>query len=222
MDQIKHHPFSELKKEARFFFIRHGESEGNKKGLIQGKYNLPLTEKGREQAQRAGSFFKGQSVQALYASPLARAKETAQILARELSMPNLEFREDLEEVHTGSFTGKDYKSLAHEVPEIWRKYRAYGWVEVPEAESSQALHDRARRHWKELVEAANAGKTITLSVTHGAFFQQLFASAYLEAPAVLNPLVHMDNCGISQLFVEPIPESSGLYHASWRLLNYQA
>lgn len=70
-----------------FFFLRHGESEANRERLIAGSTNTPLTAKGRLQAAQGAERLTGCGLQAIYTSPLARAHDTAAIVARVLEMP---------------------------------------------------------------------------------------------------------------------------------------
>lgn len=55
------------------YIIRHGETEWNKKGLVQGKTDIPLNEIGIKQAERTSFLFNDQSFDALITSPLKRA-----------------------------------------------------------------------------------------------------------------------------------------------------
>jgi broad specificity phosphatase PhoE len=63
--------------------IRHGESTANASGVWQGQLDFSLSEEGRLQAAEAGRALKGTSISGIYASPLLRAFETAEIVARE-------------------------------------------------------------------------------------------------------------------------------------------
>lgn len=63
--------------------IRHGQSTANASGVWQGQMEFPLSEKGRRQARLAGEALSGERIDAIYSSPLSRAFETAEIIARE-------------------------------------------------------------------------------------------------------------------------------------------
>ena len=69
--------------------LRHGESEGNISGVLQGQTDYPLTKTGIEQAQRLASTWKAQDVKfdLIISSPLLRASQTAQIIATNLGSP---------------------------------------------------------------------------------------------------------------------------------------
>jgi broad specificity phosphatase PhoE len=62
-----------------YYLIRHGETEWNKGNIWQGQEDVPLSGRGREQAERLRRRFSGVAVDSVYASPLARAWETASI-----------------------------------------------------------------------------------------------------------------------------------------------
>ena len=63
--------------------VRHGQSTANANGVWQGQMEFPLSEEGRRQASLAGRALAGTDYDAIYSSPLARAFETAEIIARE-------------------------------------------------------------------------------------------------------------------------------------------
>lgn len=72
---------------AHISLVRHGQTDWNKNGRIQGRSDIPLNETGREQARETGRALRGRRFDGIYASPLARAFETAAIIATELRMP---------------------------------------------------------------------------------------------------------------------------------------
>jgi probable phosphoglycerate mutase len=65
------------------YLVRHGESEGNVRGVVQGHLDLPLTDNGRAQIVGLRDVLKGVHFNAAYSSDLLRAKETAEILSKE-------------------------------------------------------------------------------------------------------------------------------------------
>ena len=69
--------------EQELLLIRHGQSTANASGVWQGQMEFPLSEEGRRQAFLAGKALAGERLDAIYSSPLGRAFETAEIIARE-------------------------------------------------------------------------------------------------------------------------------------------
>ncbi|MFD1721037.1 histidine phosphatase family protein [Amnibacterium endophyticum] len=64
--------------------VRHGETEWNRTGRVQGRTDIPLNDTGRAQAREAGRRLADDAFDAVVASPLSRAAETARIIAREI------------------------------------------------------------------------------------------------------------------------------------------
>ena len=73
--------------ERAFFYLRHGETETNRLGLITGATDIELNASGREQALAAVARVKALEVDAVYSSPLRRARDTAECIARAIGRP---------------------------------------------------------------------------------------------------------------------------------------
>jgi broad specificity phosphatase PhoE len=86
---------------TRLYWVRHGENRANlTKELSCRRVDYSLTEKGVLQAEQAAEHFAGLDISALYASPLKRAQETAQIIAARLRLP-VTILEAFREVNVG-------------------------------------------------------------------------------------------------------------------------
>ncbi|MCW4384429.1 histidine phosphatase family protein [Salinibacterium sp. SYSU T00001] len=72
---------------TRIGLIRHGETDWNREHRIQGRTDVPLNERGREQARWTAGALRSGTWDAVYTSPLSRAFETAQIIAEVLELP---------------------------------------------------------------------------------------------------------------------------------------
>ena len=86
------------------YLIRHGRSEWNANGRVQGQADPPLDEIGREQAHALAAHLRGTTFAAIYASPLLRARATAEAIAAHHACP-LSFDVRLMERHMGEWTG---------------------------------------------------------------------------------------------------------------------
>lgn len=84
--------------------MRHGETDWNAAGRLQGHTDRPLSDYGREQARRLAEEIAGEQFDAIYASDLARARETAVILAQQLRLPVV-LDPDLREKDWGNWEG---------------------------------------------------------------------------------------------------------------------
>ncbi|OHA11417.1 MAG: hypothetical protein A3I44_01910 [Candidatus Sungbacteria bacterium RIFCSPLOWO2_02_FULL_51_17] len=98
---------------ARWFLVRHGETEWNKEMRYMGREDIPLNDAGREQARTTAAALKDTGIDIIVSSDLARASETARIIGRELGIDVIE-NEHFRERHMGEWQGK----TTHELKEI--------------------------------------------------------------------------------------------------------
>lgn len=218
----------------RMYFVRHGESEGNRRGIMQGHYDAPLTELGREQAQRAGEWFRGQQVRcgAVLASPLSRATDTARALSAAAAWPNPVAEPSLSELDTGVFERLSFVEIQERYPAEYAEFLAQSWESVPEAESVASLTARALASWQALVEAGNGipgdDAVQIAAVSHGGMLQWIFKAstgATVDAGVPWMPLIKASNCGISAFDVRPVRTTSRTgepmrwYYGQWSMIN---
>jgi broad specificity phosphatase PhoE len=141
---------------SELWLVRHGETEWNRQGLYQGQVDIPLNETGLAQAHSAADRLAaaGVAFDALYASPLLRARQTAEVSAALLKI-EMRFDRRLMEIHQGSFEGKRYAHVLSEfgtllknlaLPAVHR--RAPGGESVAEvaARMAEAASEITRAH----------------------------------------------------------------------------
>lgn len=107
------------------YIIRHGESEANIKKLYGLNTDYGLTDKGRQQIQELSQKFKGMDIAAVYTSDLIRAKQTAEILAKERDLAVIT-KEALRERSYGRLNGKTVDQMREELQEIYEAYETMG------------------------------------------------------------------------------------------------
>ena len=211
--------FSSIEKETHFYLLRHGQSEGNARRTFQGRIDLPLAEKGREQARAAGAWLADKRIRTLYASPLLRAAETARIMAQACgSTPEPRLDDTFVEMDTGLFSGLGYDEAKARYPEIFSAFQGQSWEAVPGAEKATALYARAVRAWGLLRERALSGQRSLACISHSGFIQWLVRATF--GCRAWMPLFSIANCGVFELIVAPT--RSGLAYLQWRNLNLQA
>ncbi|MBA5779255.1 histidine phosphatase family protein [Stappia sp. F7233] len=136
-----------------FAFIRHGETDWNAEGRMQGRKDIPLNDKGRGQAARNGEALKallerdGIDLGGLdfVASPLSRTRETMEILRERLGLDPAAYRLDerLVEIGFGLWEGRTMEELASEDAERAAARRADKWGFLPpDGESYAMLSER--------------------------------------------------------------------------------
>ena len=84
--------------------VRHGETDWNAEGRLQGHTDRPLSDYGRGQARGLAEELEGEELEAIYASDLARARETAEIVGERLGLPVV-LDPDLREKDWGTWEG---------------------------------------------------------------------------------------------------------------------
>jgi broad specificity phosphatase PhoE len=151
-----------------FWFLRHGETDWNAAGLSQGNVDIPLNETGLAQAHAAADKLRHRGIASIIASPLSRARVTAEIAGAVLGLPVV-FDEDLREVAFGAQEGQPMSE--------WFTQWVAGHFTPEGAEAFPALRARA-------VVAVNRcvlHPPAVLVVAHGALFRALRAAMGLEA-----------------------------------------
>jgi broad specificity phosphatase PhoE len=212
--------FSALKKPVDFYIIRHGESEGNAAGVLQGKKDFPLSEKGKLQAAERGQAFAGEltdqdrSKTLVFASPLSRARETAEIITTQAGLPKPIICNELEELDLGIWTGKTINEVKNSDPALWEKFSAYSWDAVPGADSSSALYERAIRIWTMLRDEAKKHDTDKVFViSHGGVIHWLYKCTF--RCHTWFPLIPIRNASPFILHVEA-PAIEGQVYTEWK------
>jgi broad specificity phosphatase PhoE len=159
---------------------RHGESEFNRDG--RSPVDSPLTAQGRDQARRLGAWLlEHEPVDALYSSPVLRARQTAEIVGSFLQM-EATYLDDLREA--------DEYPLPH-VP--LQRGPLYPAASSPPDAIYQALRSRVRRAIASLLEAHHDGNVLVIA--HGGSIGALFRVLW-GSPATL---ISSDNCALHKL-----------------------
>jgi broad specificity phosphatase PhoE len=140
---------------------RHGETDDNAVGRFQGHRNPPLNERGRAQARALADAMAGEGIVALYASPLRRARETAEIVGAGLGLePVLDER--LMEIDVGEWAGLLHHEIADGDLERWRA--AEPSFRFPGGES---VAEQVERVGAAIGDVRAAGRLPALVVCHG-------------------------------------------------------
>ncbi|MFL1461472.1 histidine phosphatase family protein [Roseococcus sp. DSY-14] len=176
-----------------FWFLRHGETDWNAQGLSQGQTDIPLNAIGRAQAERAAQALRGKGIATIVTSPLSRARETAEAVARALSLPIAAEDPELMEVRFGEQEGQPMGD--------WYDDWIAGTLTPPGCEPFAELRARTAR----AINRATARPGPVLVVAHGALFRAFRWEAGLE-PNIRTP-------NALPLWCEPQGAAWALHHA---------
>ena len=157
---------------ARLWMVRHGQTDWNVAGRIQGHTPTHLNEVGRQQAAELGRYFSAKPFKAIYASDLPRAYETAEIIGKGLGLEVVR-RAGLRERALGLCEGK----TTAEVADVRKSVQASGagdladWTGVEGVEPDEVLWQRlgAELEW---ISTRHAGEDV-LVVSHGGVIRQM-------------------------------------------------
>jgi len=147
----------------RILLIRHGETEWNRIHRFQGRSDLPLNPKGRDQARDLAFALRKESLTAIYSSPLVRAMETAHLIR--VFHPSVPLFEEggLVEMDFGEFEGMEAQRWAVEYPDFRKAWEETpGSVTMPGGENLQGVQRRAIETLERITEFHPPGSTLLL------------------------------------------------------------
>lgn len=145
------------------FLIRHGETDWNRRGLLQGTSDIPLNGAGRRQAAELAERLAGVRLDAAYTSPLRRARDTAAaVLARHPGVA-LATVPELREISYGLWQGRGLAPAGRCNPGLEWRWRGDPWgVRFPGGETLDEVRERAGAAW-DRIAAAHPGQTVLVS-----------------------------------------------------------
>jgi len=176
--------------------VRHGECEGNIRGLFRGRTNFPLNRRGLIQAKELGLELLDFPIVNVYSSPLERARQTAEILGKEIDL-KINIDEDFNNIELGNWEGLKKERIAEQYSEEWNL-----WINNPELlkidgmERLENVQKRAKKRLDELVQE-NHNKTFAV-VSHRAVLKPLIAACLNITPPYFWR-VHLDTASYSLL-----------------------
>ena len=164
---------------TELLLVRHGETDWNAEGRLQGHTDRPLNAYGRRQATELAQRLAGEGADAIYTSDLARAMETAQILGARLGL-TVVVDPDLREKNWGTWEGLTGDERVH--------------VEF-EGESTEEHRDRVMAAVRRIA-ARHPGQRVVV-VTHGGSLRRIQAAVN----GVAEPVI--ENCAVWACSLEP-------------------
>ena len=187
----------------RIYLIRHGQTEWNIQGKIQGSHDIPLNETGLMQAGLLAAGMESRPVKKIFASTLKRAQATAEALgnrqnAEIIPMPQLM------EVEFGKWEGLTWKEIEIAYPNEYRH-----WVmdpahaSPPGGESQKEIINRCKEAVNEMVRQTGGREDIAV-VSHGATLAWLVS--VMLGPEVEDESIIVENASITTIHYSPLTE----------------
>ena len=180
----------------RLILVRHGETHLNRDGRIQGINDTSLDDLGRSQARAVAKALSRDLPFQLYASPIARARETAQIISRALRVP-LKTVAEFREADAGELEGLTGAEMRERYPEFAERWAEdSGTAQMPGGESLAEVQDRA---WQAVSRISQAHGEGTVVVVSHNFVIQTIVCKVLEAPLRHSRRIRQDLGSIARL-----------------------
>ncbi len=180
-------------KVTRLLLIRHGRSTWNAAGRIQGQADPPLDDVGQEQARRLAERLLEDQPAILYASPLQRARETAELIGNKLNM-SIVTDARLKEYDVGDIAGLTWEQVTEQYPDL-----AHQWeegtddLEFPNAEASDGFRTRVSTAFDEII-AQHPNETVSV-ISHGGVIGA-YLNHLIGVPSRFSPF-HFSNSSLS-------------------------
>jgi phosphoserine phosphatase len=193
---------------TRVILVRHGRSTFNEQGRYQGNNNeATLTEKGKSTAHQTAAALKDIHIDAIYTSPLTRAKQTLYemmtVMGEQAGLRSVELVDQLREINMPTWEGLSFQQVREQFSEDYACWKqrphefqmhdpALSWQGSPVVE----LYQRAREFWQHVLPR-HVGQTI-LVISHGGTNHALISTA-LGISAEHHHTIQQSNCGVSIL-----------------------
>lgn len=157
---------------TKFIIIRHGESEANERKLIAGHTDFKLTALGRTQAEQTAAHLVSEQINAIYASDLCRAMETAEANAKCRNLTVIPCPE-LRETFCGSWENRTFDDIRETEPTAYECFKTQLDFTFPGGEN---IWESGIRFYNKMLEIAKANPDRTvLIVAHGAVIRAFWA-----------------------------------------------
>lgn len=182
------------------YLIRHGQTDWNVAGRIQGSTDIPLNETGRRQAQCLAKGMEGRPVTKVFTSRLMRAYETGQAIGKSQKVP-VEKIDGLEEVAYGDWEGLTMEEIAGKYPkELEQWYLSPVEVAPPGGETQTQVYERCKKAMETILAQAEGDVAI---VSHGATVVFLLEYLLRDTGRTEEDDIIVGNASISTIEYDP-------------------
>lgn len=161
---------------VKLILVRHAETQDNLDGILLGHQDSPLTGLGKEQALATAKKLAEEKIDVIYSSPLGRALQTAQIIAKNLDNLEVNIEPLLIERDFGILTGRHKSEIHLHTKELFRTDKVTYFLTAEGAEDFPTLLERAEKLIIRL-DKEHKGETVLL-VAHGDIGKMIRAAYY--------------------------------------------
>lgn len=181
----------------KIYFVRHGQTNWNKIGKIQGALDIPLNQTGIEEANKLGKFlFNNEEIKPnyLYTSPLKRAKKTAKIISSYINIP-IKIENGFKEIDLGDWDGMSWEVIKREQKEYYHQWlNDIGNVCTPNGENYFEAGRRGIDTLKKILKDKDDNSEVMI-VSHSGMIKTILC-LFSGVPFIKRRMYEMGNCGI--------------------------
>jgi len=164
---------------TRLVLVRHGQTALNREQRVQGLSDNGVDETGLAQAEAIGAALRSQRLAGVYSSPLLRARQTAEAIARAQGL-SVQVVEQLREMNVGELDGLSFTDMGAKYPELMKRWKEdAGAVRLPGGET---LAEVQKRTWKAIEDIVSENQGKTAAIVSHAFAIQVIVCKALELP----------------------------------------
>lgn len=179
----------------KIYLVRHGETDWNQAGLLQGQTDIALNAQGLEQAREAAERLKEVPFEIAFCSPLIRAKRTAETIIGDRKI-NLTTDERLRELNFGPWEGVDIRTIKDAASQPFTNPGSY--IPPEGAESFAQLYKRSGEFVDQVLLPLEGTYETVLVVAHGGVNRSIL-NPVLNIPVDDFWRMHMGNCATAIL-----------------------
>ena len=159
---------------AKLYLIRHGETDYNNALRFQGQTDIPLNQKGIEQAEKVAAFLKDVPLRAIYTSSLKRARTTAEIIGRAKGLEP-QATDALREMSFGIWENMNSKDIQKKYAKEWKDFfSSPASTKIPEGESMSDVQKRAYPEVQRILDQYPEGDVAFIA--HGGIIRVLICT----------------------------------------------
>ena len=179
----------------KIYLVRHGETDWNQAGLLQGQTDIDLNAQGFAQAEEAAERLREVPFEIAFCSPLIRARHTAETIVGDRKIP-LTTDERLRELNFGPWEGVDIRTIKEENSQPFTNPGSY--IPPEGAESFAQLYARSGEFVEQVLLPLEGTYETVLVVAHGGVNRSIL-NPVLQIPVSDFWRVHMGNCATAVL-----------------------
>jgi len=181
---------------TNIFLIRHGQTQWNLKKLFRGWVDIALSPVGIRQAEATAKVLSGFNIDAVYSSPLSRARQTARIIARPHGL-GIACLDGLKDLNFGHWQGLPHQKVRKQWPEIYGKWlRKPHKIRIPGGETLDEVRRRSRSALDQILTRHDNG---TVAVVSHRVVNKVLLCALLNLDNSYFWQIKQDPCAINLL-----------------------